>query len=145
MAKLSHIKRFIKKLLSCYIMNDILSRLEGVSVKYALRIGDERYPLQNAVLERDHTPVRGPTRRGNVYLEANEPYRIIGSIDSTHAELLSDTMLGPNTEFGGLQIEAVHQGISLLISGSLLSTVQSSGITQLRIAVIDIVRNDTDI
>lgn len=126
-------------------MRDMLSKLEGVSAEYVLRIGDDRYPLHDAVLERDRVPVRGPTRRGNVYLEVDAPYRIVGSIDSTLAKSLSDTMLGPNTEFGGLLIEATYENRCLLISGSLLSTIQRSNATKLRIAVVSISQDNADI
>lgn len=126
-------------------MRDVLSKLEGVSAEYVLRIGDDRYPLHDAVLERDRAPVRGPTRRGNVYLEADAPYRIVGNIESSLAKSLSNTMLGPNTEFGGLLIEATYENRYLLISGSLLSTIQRSDTTRLRIAVVEISQDSADI
>lgn len=125
-------------------MHDVLSGLEGVPARYVLRIGDDRHILRDAVLEKDRTPVRGPTRRGNVYLEADDPFRIVASIDSAVADSLSDTMLGPNTEFGGLLIEVSYENRQLLISGSLLSTIQRSGTAILRIAVVGVIQNDTN-
>lgn len=117
-----------------------LKKLSQEKAAYLLVLNGEKHALGNVSLSKIKNPVRGPTARGNVYVETHQSYRISASVDPRLSQTLSSTMLGPSTEFGGLHIIAESKSVKIEITGSLLSMARSGGVARLQIAVADILQ-----
>ena len=115
-----------------------LARLSREKTGYALVLDGKSYPMVDVTVSETDTPVRGPTARGNIYVERAKSYRIIASVDADLAATLSGTMLGPSTEFGGLLISAESGSARTEIVGSLLSMARTGGMARLQIAVVKV-------
>lgn len=117
---------------------NVLARLSGEKSTYVLVLDGKRHTLANVTISKTKNPVRGPTSRGNVYVEEARSYRISASVDPQLATKLSGTMLGPSPEFGGLHIIAESGPAKIEIIGSLLSVARTGGAARLQIAVAKI-------
>lgn len=115
-----------------------LKKLSQERAVYSLVLNGERHTLGNVSLSKIENPVRGPTTRGDVYVETHQSYRISASVDPRLFQTLSGTMLGPSAEFGGLHIIAESKSGKIEITGSLLSIARSGGVARLQIAVAEI-------
>ena len=132
---------FIENLPALPRMDDgeaALGKLSQEKATYSLVLKGKKHALENVSLSRIENPVRGPTARGNVYVETHQSYRISASVDPRLSQTLSGTMLGPSSEFGGLHIIAESQSVKIKITGSLLSMARSGGVARLQIAVAEI-------
>ena len=115
-----------------------LARLSREKTDYALVLDSKRHPMVDVTISETNTPVRGPTARGNIYVEKAKSYRIVASVDQDLAATLSGTMLGPSAEFGGLLISAESGSVKTEIVGSLLSMARTGGMARLQIAVVEV-------
>lgn len=122
---------------------NVLARLSREKPTYTLVLKDERYTLTDITISKTENPVKGPTSRGNVYVEEARSYRISASVDSQLHQMLSSTMLGPSTEFGGLLIIAESESGRTKMVGSLLSMARAGGVARLQIAVAKILPQST--
>ena len=116
----------------------ILARLTREKADYALVLDDKIHPMANVAISETDTPVRGPTARGNIYVEKAKSHRITANVHPDLAATLSRTMLGPSAEFGGLLISAESESTRTEIVGSLLSMARTSGTARLQIAVVEV-------
>ena len=72
---------------------------------FKLSINDLDYLIDNVSISHSPTPVNEPTTRGGVYFSDKFAYKMKGTVgDLSIVSLLTKKMLGPNTEFGELQI-----------------------------------------
>ncbi len=85
-----------------------------------------------------------PTTRGGVYFSDTSVYKIQGAIyDTSIIPLLSKTMLGPNTEFGEIEVTAnviikkIKRNVSFFTY--LTNTVQSSSKVVLNMNIVRMV------
>ena len=81
-----------------------------------------------------------PTTRGGVYFSKKFEYRIKGTVkDLSIIPLLSNAMLGPNTEFGDVQIHTtvLHNDkmTRLRIHTNLISSVQEGSGIELHMTI----------
>ena len=98
-------------------------------LEFSLFLQDRPYQLVDVSVTRSPTPVTRPTTRGGVYFSEKFAYRITGTIKDTGiVPLLSKAMLGPNTEFGDIQIRTklLHAGkmVQLNLHAHLTSSVE---------------------
>ena len=115
---------------------NMLQMLANSRAAYEMELGDESYPLLDVRIYETATPVRGSAARGNVYSEKHNSYRIEASVDPAAYGLLSHTMLGPSSRFGGLRISARTESGRIAIEGSLLSMSRTGGVVRLQMAVV---------
>lgn len=118
----------------------ILKKLSQGEVVYAIVVDGKKYTLKDVSVSKTKNPIKDSTSRGNVYIEKSQSYRILASVDPQLSQVLSSTMLGPSSEFGGLHIEAELASGKIEIIGSLLSMARSDGVARLQIAVADILQ-----
>lgn len=117
----------------------MLERISREGTDYVLAFQDQRHVLAGVSLYVTSNPVRGPTARGNVYVEGTRSYRISAKVDQGVAPALSGTMLGPSAEFGGLLIEARLGQETVKMLCALLSVSRTRDGTVLNAAVMDVV------
>lgn len=74
-------------------------------MEFRLKLKDKIILLSDVLVYKSENPVNRPTRRGGVYISDKFSYKIKGTIyDVSLIPLLSDTMLGPNTDFTEIEI-----------------------------------------
>ncbi len=74
-------------------------------MEFNLKLKDKTILLSDVLVYKSENPVDRPTRRGGVYISDKFSYKIKGTIyDVSIIPLLSDTMLGPNTDFTEIEI-----------------------------------------
>lgn len=115
-----------------------LAGLSREKTQYTLVLDGKSHPMAGVTISETDTPVRGPTARGNIYVEKAKSYRITASVHPDLASTLSRTMLGPSAEFGGLLISAESGSTMTEIVGSLLSMARTGGMARLQIAVVEV-------
>ena len=75
------------------------------SLEYTLHLNERFFHLSHVSITHSPTPVNKPTTRGGVYFSDKFAYKMKGEIkDLSVIPLLTNNMLGPNTEFGELKI-----------------------------------------
>ena len=115
-----------------------LAILSREKTDYALALDGKSHPMVDVTVSETDTPVREPTRRGNIYVEKAKSHRIAASVDADLAATLSRTMLGPSAEFGGLLISAESGSAKTEIVGSLLSMARTGGMARLQISIVEV-------
>jgi len=115
------------------------------SSRFTLVLNEKNYVLESVSVVNSPTPVNSPTTRGGVYFSDKFAYRIRGTVnDLSIVPLLTNTMLGPNTEFGEIKITAKvdyhNQEIWLLISANLTNSVQGPSKIDLNMVIIKLQR-----
>ena len=85
----------------------ILSKLiEAADIKYSLYVDGKKYHLEQVNIAKSSIPVRKPTTRGGVYFSDTTAYKIKATTyDLSLIPLISEVMLGPNTDFKPLEIK----------------------------------------
>ena len=85
---------------------DLIKMQNSKSLNFVLHIGEKNFPLSNVKLSKSNTPLTKPNTRGGVYFSNPTIFKINGeSYDMSIVPLLSNCMLGPNTEFQDLEIK----------------------------------------
>ena len=106
---------------------------------YTLHIKEKSYDMSNVFIANSPTPVTRPTTRGGVYFSKKFEYRVKGTVrDISIVPLLSSAMLGPNTEFGDVQIHAIMHNdkmTRLCIHTNLISSVQEGSGIELHMTI----------
>ena len=75
------------------------------SGEFQLRLAGRYLKMTNVTVSKVTNPVDGPTTRGGVYTTDKFSYRLKGTInDISIIPELTKTMLGPNTDFGKIEI-----------------------------------------
>lgn len=87
------------------IADALISCCEKNKMGFQLKLKDKTIPLSDVSIFRSKNPVDRPTRRGGVYMSGKYSYKLKGTINDTSIiTLLSNTMLGPNTDFSEIEI-----------------------------------------
>ena len=99
------------------------------------------YVIKDVLVTKVPTPVHRPTMRGGSYFSEKTVYKITGIVDRSDLSLLlRDKMLGPNTEFSPVWIEAklAQNGISyhLVIETHLTNSIQTPNSTELGLVIV---------
>ena len=120
---------------------DILMASETHSSKYDFHINDTSFPITDVLITNSPTPVNEPTTRGGVYFSDKFAYKMKGVIkDLSVIPLLTEKMLGPNTEFGELKIttQINHDGatLDLEILTNLTNSVQTPNSVELSMIIL---------
>ena len=120
---------------------DILMTSETHSSKYDIHINETSFPITDVSITNSPTPVNEPTTRGGVYFSDKFAYKMKGVIkDLSVIPLLTEKMLGPNTEFGELKIttQINHDGttLDLEIFTNLTNSVQTPDSVELSMIIL---------
>lgn len=120
---------------------DILMTSETHSSKYEIQINETSFPITDVSITNSPTPVNEPTTRGGVYFSDKFAYKMKGVIkDLSIIPLLTEKMLGPNTEFGELKIttQINHDGatLDLEILTNLTNSVQTPDSVELSMIIL---------
>jgi hypothetical protein len=129
------------------VSHDLLKNLmdfnENGSPKYRLFINDVSYLVNDVSIINSPIPVNEPTTRGGVYFTDKFVFKMKGVInDLSIVPLLTQKMLGPNTEFGTLKITTVLElsgkSIPLEISTNLTNSVQTPNSIELSMIIVNL-------
>lgn len=102
----------------------------------AIIIQNKRFQADYSEITYSDVPVSRPTTRGGVYFSDTMAYKAkIVISDSSVSKLLSQAMLGPNTEFAKIQL--VLESDSLQVFANLNSYVQKSTGIELNLVIIE--------
>ena len=120
---------------------DILMASETNSSKYDFHVNETVFPITDVLILNSPTPVNEPTTRGGVYFSDKFAYKMKGVIkDLSVIPLLTEKMLGPNTEFGELkittQINSDNTTINLEIFTNLTNSVQTPDSVELSMIIL---------
>ena len=110
--------------------------------EFSLTVDDKTYFLNDVDIANSPTPVNKPTTRGGVYFSDKFAYKMKGTIqDLDVVPLLTKKMLGPNTEFKGLDIVAKTKSdgsVVFELLANLTNSVQSPDSIQLNMIIVDL-------
>ena len=114
---------------------------ETHSSKYDFHINETSFPITDVLITNSPAPVNEPTTRGGVYFSDKFAYKMKGVIkDLSVIPLLTEKMLGPNTEFGELkittQINSDNTTINLEIFTNLTNSVQTPDSVELSMIIL---------
>ena len=123
------------------LLKSLIVANEKNSPSYILHLNTVSYPLLDVSITNSPTPVTSPTTRGGVYFSDTFAYKIKGKIyDTSIIPALSKMMLGPNTEFGEIQITTQIEGdnkkTNLSLFTNLINSVQSSSKIELNMILV---------
>jgi len=123
------------------LMNSIIENPTSQKLSYILEIQNKFYPLQNVLVSKSDTPLRKPASRGGVYHSDVYSFKISAVIDDLSIEsLLTNAMLGPNTEFEDLKINTklqINNSLkNIVIIANLTNRMQSGSKIQLTMMII---------
>jgi len=111
------------------------------SLEYTLHLNERFFHLSHVSITHSPTPVNKPTTRGGVYFSDKFAYKMKGEIkDLSVISLLTNNMLGPNTEFGKLkittEIELDGKKTCIEIFTNLTNSVQTPDSIELSMIII---------
>ena len=114
---------------------------EKNSPEYLLYLNDDTFPITCVSITNSPIPVNEPTTRGGVYFSDKFAYKLKGVIkDLSVIPLLTEKMLGPNTEFADLkiltQIESDGKSMNLEIFTNLTNSVQTPNSIELSMIIV---------
>ncbi len=114
---------------------------EKNSQEYLLYLNDNTFQITSVSITNSPTPVNEPTTRGGVYFSDKFAYKLKGVIkDLSVIPLLTEKMLGPNTEFGELkiltQIESDGKSMNLEIFTNLTNSIQTPNSIELSMIIV---------
>ena len=114
---------------------------EKNSPEYLLYLNDDTFSITCVSITNSPIPVNEPTTRGGVYFSDKFAYKLKGVIkDLSVVPLLTEKMLGPNTEFGELkiltQIESDGKSMNLEIFTNLTNSVQTPNSIELSMIIV---------
>ncbi len=85
---------------------EILDKMSKSRLQYTLHVDGKVFVLEDVLLAKSKIPVRKPTTRGGVYFTDTTAYKIKAKThDLSIIGLLPKLMLGPNTEFGSIEVK----------------------------------------
>jgi len=123
------------------LVNSIIENQTSQKLSYILEIQNKFYPLHNVLVSKSNTPLRKPASRGGVYHSDTYSFKINATIDDLSIEsLLTNAMLGPNTEFEDLKINTklqINNSLkNIVILANLTNRMQSGSKIQLTMMII---------
>ena len=124
----------------------LMTEQKNSTRSYFLHLNDKTYPLVDVLVSNSPTPVNSPTTRGGVYFSDKFAFKIKGTVqDLSIVPFLTKTMLGPNTEFGELEIttQIMDSGkkSNLSIFANLTNSVQSQAKIELNMIIVNLKRS----
>ena len=123
------------------LLEILMKSNEKNTLQYLLYLNDDTFPITSVSIINSPTPVNEPTTRGGVYFSDKFAYKLKGVIkDLSVVPLLTEKMLGPNTEFGELKIstkiESDGKSINLEIFTNLTNSIQTPNSIELSMIII---------
>ena len=111
------------------------------SLECHLYLNETIFELSDVSITYSPTPVNEPTTRGGVYFSDKFAYKMKGEIkDLSVIPLLTNKMLGPNTEFGELRITAKiefkGEKMNIEIFTNLTNSVQTPNSIELSMIIV---------
>jgi len=111
------------------------------SLECGLYLEGKTYQISNVSIIHSPTPVNEPTTRGGVYFSDKFAYKMKGEVkDLSITPLLTNKMLGPNTEFGELKIiaklELQDEKMNVEIFTNLTNSVQTPDSIELSMIIV---------
>ncbi len=128
------------------LLKSLIGFAESHSLKFTLHLKEKSYPLTHVLVTHSSIPVNEPTTRGGVYFSDKFAYKMKGIIeDLSVVPLLTNNMLGPNTEFGELKIttsiDAESNLKNLEIFTNLTNSVQTPDSIELSMIIVKLESN----
>lgn len=117
----------------------LVQNITSSNPQWSMEILGRKFVPDSVEITKSTIPVKKPSTRGGVYFSQTEAYKaqcITG--DHTVKELLTGTMLGPNTDFTPIMIKAATKDTSYTITANLTSYVESGNHTILHLVITDI-------
>jgi len=125
------------------LLETLIEFNEKNSPKFTLHVNNQVYPISKTTIANSSIPVNEPTTRGGVYFSDKFAYKIKCVVeDLSVVPLLTNKMLGPNTEFGELkittQIESYGKLIPVELFTNLINSVQTPTSIELSMIIVKI-------
>ncbi len=123
------------------LVNSIIENQTSQKLSYILEIQNKFYPLENVFVSKSNTPLRKPASESRGYHFDMYYFKINATIDDLSIEsLLTNAMLGPNTEFEDLKINTklqINNSLkNIVIIANLTNRMQSGSKIQLTMMII---------
>ena len=123
------------------ILYEIIKVQKSHKLDYLIHLGKVTYSLDTVTIAKSSTPVNKPTNRGGIYFSDTFAFKIKGVVnDLSIVDLLSKSMLGPNSEFQELEITAnvpIKDSIkNVTFFVNLTNSMQSSSQIELNMTII---------
>jgi len=125
------------------ILLKIIEIQKSTKLDFVLCFASDTFLLENVVISKSSTPVNRPTNRGGVYFSDTYVFKIRATVSELSlAPLLSQSMLGPNTDFQDLEITTKAKIDNSLknvkLFAHLTNSMQNSSIIELNMNIIRI-------
>lgn len=120
---------------------ELLGKLESYqkNLEFVLKLNEKKYPLTDVMITKSPNPVDKPTTRGGVYITGKFSFKIKGTIhDTSIIPELTETMLGPNTDFEELTIDTSLDDAPVSIITNLTSSMHNSEKIELNMVIVDL-------
>ena len=123
------------------LLEKLIEFHEKNSIKFTLYVNDGSYQISSTSITNSPIPVNEPTTRGGVYFSDKFAYKMKCIVeDLSVVPLLTEKMLGPNTEFGELKIttiiESNDKSTPVEIFTNLTSSVQTPNSIELSLIIV---------
>lgn len=119
-------------------MDDLLGHIESETPQYTLFLEARTIPLSEVQITKITAPVKKPTMRGGVYFSNTDILKMTATTnDLTILSSLSGKMLGPNTEFGELEIHAKQSKKTIKMITNLTNMMQNSKKIVLHLTIVE--------
>ena len=123
------------------LLEKLIEFHEKNSIKFTLYVNDGSYQISSTSITNSPIPVNEPTTRGGVYFSNKFAYKMKCIVeDLSVVPLLTEKMLGPNTEFGELKIttiiESNDKSTPVEIFTNLTSSVQTPNSIELSLIIV---------
>ena len=123
------------------LLEKLIEFHEKNSIKFTLYVNDGSYEISSTSITNSTIPVNEPTTRGGVYFSDKFAYKMKCIVeDLSVVPLLTEKMLGPNTEFGELKITAIiesnDKSTPVEIFTNLTSSVQTPNSIELSLIIV---------
>ncbi len=117
----------------------LLGKLESSQkgLEFVLKLNEKKYPLTDVTITKYPNPVDKPTTRGGVYITGKFSFKIKGTIhDTSIIPELTETMLGPNTDFKELTVDTALDDAPVTITTNLTNSMHNSEKIELNMAIV---------
>lgn len=121
------------------LLEKLMTENESKKLQFSLYLNELTYPVTSVSIVNSPTPVNEPTTRGGVYFSDKFAYKMKGTVeDLSVVPLLTKKMLGPNTDFGELQIvtQLPSDNSKIKILTNLTNSVQTPTSIELSMIIV---------
>ncbi len=125
------------------LLEILIGFIEKNSPEYLLYLNDDTFRITNVSITNSPIPVNEPTSRGGAYFSEKFAYKMRGTIKGLLAvPLLTEKMLGPNTEFAEIKISTKikddRTSMNLEIFTNLTNSIQTLDSIELNMVIVRI-------